>query len=408
MEKRSIHIALLCLLVFCLPGIKILSAVAVVFIVAWFLITARWKPTIQNLVRNKMLWLPVCWLALHVIGISYSDNVDSALFDVQVKLSILLLPLLMVAYHPYSENEKKCITHWFALGLAITSVACLVRAALAFWGGRWVDVFYYKELSWFLHPTYFSLYLNLAIYLLWEWLWQDDSGRNETRAGHMLLIALFSIMVLLLNSKAGMLGWLLVMLWIVFRSFFTAQYRSGAMAIGMLIIFLLLVKYGLPEAQNRVKDFQTNVTGGQTEHQSTDSSNERIVIWQESLKAIAQSPLLGYGTGDVQDVLQQYYSADGAVSAGSLKLNPHNQYLQSWVALGLPGVLVLLSMMLFPFIYSVKRKYYAATIFLVLIGMNMMFESMLEVQSGVMFFAFFYTFFTSDFVSESVINENES
>jgi O-antigen ligase len=73
------------------------------------------------------------------------------------------------------------------------------------------------------------------------------------------------------------------------------------------------------------------------------------------------------------------------------QLNSHNQFLQTFLALGLPGILLLLSLFVFPIINSLKTKNYILFCFLVIVFLNFLTESMLETISGVVFFAFFYS-----------------
>jgi len=77
------------------------------------------------------------------------------------------------------------------------------------------------------------------------------------------------------------------------------------------------------------------------------------------------------------------------VNAFKLELNAHNQYLQTMITLGIIGLIVLLLNLILPALYSMEQKHYLYLVFLILIGFNLLFESMLETQAGVVFYAFF-------------------
>jgi O-antigen ligase len=76
-------------------------------------------------------------------------------------------------------------------------------------------------------------------------------------------------------------------------------------------------------------------------------------------------------------------------AASEQRLNAHNQYLQTTVALGVIGLLVLILILLLPALQAYRQNNFPYFVFLVLLGFNLLFESMLETQAGVVFYAFF-------------------
>ena len=70
------------------------------------------------------------------------------------------------------------------------------------------------------------------------------------------------------------------------------------------------------------------------------------------------------------------------------KLNAHSQFLQTGIALGIPGLSALVAMLLVPL--SLRRNRFILFISLtVIMTLNFLVESMLEVQAGVIFYAYF-------------------
>ena len=119
------------------------------------------------------------------------------------------------------------------------------------------------------------------------------------------------------------------------------------------------------------------------------SSGERLLIWWYSFEITNDNLLFGVGTGDVKDKLLDKYREKQMYNALGLKLNAHNQYLETTLALGVIGLIVLLLILVLPAMYGMERKHYLLLIFLILIAFNFLFESMLETQAGVVFYAFF-------------------
>jgi O-antigen ligase len=122
---------------------------------------------------------------------------------------------------------------------------------------------------------------------------------------------------------------------------------------------------------------------------SEESTASRIAVWQAALEIISENFMTGTGTGDVKDALIKKYSEKGMSFAREMKLNAHNQFIQTFAAVGVIGFIILLSSFFFTTLYAWKRKKYFYLIFLLLAFVNFTTESMLETQAGVVFYAFF-------------------
>ncbi len=72
------------------------------------------------------------------------------------------------------------------------------------------------------------------------------------------------------------------------------------------------------------------------------STGMRIQAWESALDLVKSNPIFGTGTGDVKDELVKMYNSKGFVEIFNLRLNAHNQFLQSFAALGIFGFLLLL------------------------------------------------------------------
>jgi O-antigen ligase len=70
--------------------------------------------------------------------------------------------------------------------------------------------------------------------------------------------------------------------------------------------------------------------------------------------------------------------------------NPHNQYLSSFLALGITGLVVMLVWMLWPLISAWRDKDYPGMVWMLMMLLHFFFESMLNRSPGVLLIAFFY------------------
>jgi O-antigen ligase len=134
-----------------------------------------------------------------------------------------------------------------------------------------------------------------------------------------------------------------------------------------------------------------------------ESSAVRLMAWKASAAVISRNPVFGTGTGDVKDELMKEYLAGGYDLLYKQKVNAHNQFLQTTATLGIPGLLLLCGIILAMAIKSIRNRDLLLMCFLIIVIVNAMVESFIEVQAGVIFFAFFYGILNSDDRAEELI-----
>lgn len=92
-----------------------------------------------------------------------------------------------------------------------------------------------------------------------------------------------------------------------------------------------------------------------------------------------KNSLTGVGAGDRMDSLVPYYGTLDDVYC------PHNQFLDTWLATGVLGILLLWIMLLLPTVIAYKKKQILPVMINLLLIVGLMVESMLERQMGVAF-----------------------
>ncbi|MGB1031956.1 MAG: O-antigen ligase family protein, partial [Flavobacteriales bacterium] len=122
------------------------------------------------------------------------------------------------------------------------------------------------------------------------------------------------------------------------------------------------------------------------------STEGRIIAWNAAWAIIKEHPF-GVGTGDSEAVLMKSYEEIGAIYNIEHRLNAHNQFFQSGIALGWAGLLLLCAILTMGLLVAIQKRDLLYIGFIAIVALNMMFESFLEVQSGITFVAFFYAFF---------------
>jgi O-antigen ligase len=336
---------------------------------------------------------------LYLAGLLYSRNFQYGWFDLEIKLSLFLFPLLFSTLDDsvFDQAKIKVICKMFVLGCFTGSIILLIHALFSKLLYNTEDSFVYSNLSWSFHPSYLAAYLTFAIAIIADFVIINYNKMTvQAKAGLMILVLFFFAIVFLLSSKAGIGSLILIIvLYILFVMFRKKMLKLG---IGLIIIstFCFYAAFNLfPYVLMRItKASIVNTLNENSMQNDTSSTPERLVIWKTSWEIIKQHFIFGVGTGDVKDELLKKYKEKNLQALFEHRLNTHNQYLETFIALGIIGFLALLAMIILPGIQAIRTGNYLYFVFIILFSFNILVESMLEVQAGVVFFAFFNSFFS--------------
>ncbi|MBN3035788.1 MAG: O-antigen ligase family protein [Bacteroidales bacterium] len=350
-------------------------------------------------------WVPLVLLyMLYLAGMLYTGNPGEGWFSLQVKLPMLLFPLFFFSLESSFINIKllKTAGGFFAAGTVFISVILLVRAFVCFREQHDPLCFFYSNLSWYHHASYFSMYCSFSAGLLGM-----DAGRESKRAHNLyrfILILFLMTMVLLLSSKAGLGSLGITAVAVLAHHVMRRHYLQVLSEVIFLVSFAAVAWHVFPVAFNRMSQAMDTVTQDEALTRDTaESTTIRIHIWRTALGLFREHPLIGVGTGDTRTELGKKYRQQGLDNAFTNHLNAHNQYLQTGITLGITGLAGLLLMLAVPLIRAVQSRDIAFLMFLLITGFNLMAESMLETQAGVVFITFFNSIFLASNGSGVVI-----
>ena len=348
-------------------------------------------------VKDKgVLMLPVVFYLLHVLGMAWSTDVDFGLFDLEVKLSLLLVPLVAAGMQPVAGRD---MLRWamtaLSIGLVLAMVISLWTASICYGENGWKECFTQSYLSTLVHPSYMAWF---ACWALFYWGIELIKGKVTAlwlRSACILFLVLLVVYAVMLASKSGLIVLAIVLVTLVFNALrIIPRHRRWLLIPGMILLlgapgtmFSRVLSVRVHEA---VQALERLLHRDATYMAAESSSDERLVAWSCSMQRIAASPW-GAGTGDIKHALMACYQEKGATAAIAHKLNSHSQVLQSGVALGWPGLLLVCAMMVVPLVIGIRRKDPFLAIFAVLFIINGAIESVLEVQAGVVFFILFFT-----------------
>ncbi len=380
-----------------------LIVVWVVFLSVQMLISRKWRFDF-----NLQLFLLPLLYVLYILGITWSSNKHIGFFAVEVKASFLAFPIVVAAFNQYFKENQLKILLSFISGCFVASVICLFVAfyqstsitpdgmlfdtidpRYASWdfGG---SHFRFISLSLFLHPTYFSSYLLFASASCVEILRKRIFSNPKLNGLLYLSVVLFLMMIYLLSSKAAIIC--TVTLVIGYAVVFINISHDRLTKISIVVLTGLVAMTGFQNPRFKaVRELIENpkiILG--------DDGDGTIVsrchIWKSGLELIGSNFILGVGPGNTNNELVKKYQLHGYKDPFRVKSNAHNQFIETFIDLGLVGFLILVSILVFSLYKSITTKNILLFIFLSICCFNFLFESMLNVREGVIFFSFFYCF----------------
>jgi|WetSurMetagenome_2_1015567.scaffolds.fasta_scaffold146012_1 O-antigen ligase len=402
--RRKIHEQIFsysCLaLVFFMPIYgKIIPSIISLMFLNW-LIEGRFM-NIPSVFRDRNRLLTFSFAAiylLYLLGMLYSTNLDYGFFDLQVKLSLFIFPLIFATIDKnfFFQKLVSFVFRAFVAGCVTAALLLFGIAVYSYLDTGNTSVFFYTSFSRFIHVSYLSMYLNLAISILcFSLISRGHPMPRWNRVLFIILIVYLSFVIFLLSSKAGIFSLLfLFLLIILYILVINRQVWRGIMLFLLVILTFSTLFTFLPSITQRFKNTETVLTDkNNSSVEKKESNSERLVVWKAGIEVIRKHPVFGVGTGDVKDALMAEYKKENKLVVYNMRLNAHNQYLQTYIALGVLGLLFLMVMLILPAWMSIRKTHVIYFSFLAVFAINILVESMLEVQAGVVFYAFFNSLF---------------
>jgi O-antigen ligase len=367
-----------------------LNGLAVFMLIMIFSFIKNGISSIKN--PQLILLIPIIFYILHVLSAIFSEHKSEALFDLQVKLSFVLLPIIFAL----EKSEKKLglneILKCFSLASLIGALILIVRALFLKFSNGQLPV--YSAFSPNLHVSYLAAYLTVNLIISHYLLFNFKERKWKIISSISIFLSLPTIF--LAQSKAGIIIYLLFLIVFSFRFIFNINKKlSYSFVIVFLVVFIYFISVNtrFKSMFYQVKNYKELLTGSD---RYVESTAERIMTWDASIKLIRNNIWLGLGNGDVRIELQKKYDQLGYSAPAKLKLNAHNQYLETTLYIGIFGFITLFTILLAPFTIYYYRNFHPFTMFLIVFGIHFLFESMLNTQSGVVFFMFFYSLFATN------------
>ncbi len=242
----------------------------------------------------------------------------------------------------------------------------------------------------------FTIVLVFGIqFVLWFFLMKE---RYASRKRELVLLSLWAILAIIYihvqAAKAGLLCF--YMLLVVFtlsllkgkKIWIGITGLLGMIAIGVSGIFIVpSLKKQFTNAIYEQKVWEKQDTAS---FKATSSFVPRLLSYKIAGEIIAQKPLTGLGAGDIKNGMDAVYERDYPAIPIGARLLPHNQFMCTALAVGVPLSFILIAMLVAP-MFDRRRNIFTVSTFLVML-LGMMIEPMLETQYAIFVYLFFTLF----------------
>lgn len=365
-----------------------------VLILVYSLVSLATKTHRPSKIAIQSALLFISFFVIQVIALTYTNDTLSGTWELLNKSGLFVFPLILVAFPPLSRKIFERVLLCFVAGCLITGSICFVASLINYYRIGAVSWLSYSWLSKQMdfHPAYLSLYMCFSFFIIIYMLVQHwKTYQVWIKIIGIIALLFCSYMIIMLGAR--LVG--VTFFGLLFTSFLIWMQQKKLLLLGTLVISLLALTLWSLMSSFFVTRYRMNkIVGIQThnyEHNFFLNINDpRGQIWESSFEALQKMPLWGYGIADeVERVLMPIYISKKYETPIDLKANTHNQFLQTLLATGYLGLLILLSNLLITLYLSWRKKMYLYTLFLLLMLIPMLTESMLEVAHGVLFFAFF-------------------
>jgi len=360
----------------------------------WELVRTR---KFELLVSDRQGVLMTLWFVLSLVSFCYTANMALGLNELRMKLVFLCLPLAINVVPTYSKRNFHILAFIFILVQTLVAVPSVVTYLLDFEASN-LSIRRNKPIHIVTGAShiYFSVGLAFSIFMgIGMWVERVRLWSRYDRYIILLLVILNVASLHIFTSRTGLLAFYAGLGGTVLYFL----YRRRAYLWGILILVLLLSSpfiwyHTIPSFRHRMDvtmwDLKQYREGNDLTH---CSASIRLVAWESAWNIFKESPLMGVGMGDVEEEMErQYVKNQVLIREGSRPGSPHNQYIEWLVGYGLIGLIISLLILLYPLIFSTRKKSLLLVSFLLLFMAAMLTESFLERQSGIVFYIFFLLF----------------
>lgn len=339
-------------------------------------------------VQKIALFASILYLLVMTMSLIWSEDLKTGIDNVLSQVGLVLFPLCFLLTDTKYLTSRNIQVLGYAFLFSIFAVFCffLFKASLRVASG---DVFISVVNSFDLrHHAYTSLYANIAIiftYYVMSKKW--NKSKVWLRIVLFFLLVIFECYVVIVNSRAGVISNVFIVVACLVHFFIKhSNWKIIVPTLWLVVGSIVLINIIFPNRINKIVKIIENV-----------NEDTRSDIYSVNMQLAKDAPIYGFGVGDYRSEQIKRYHSDNFEKGIINEYNAHNQYIESYLAAGVLGLVAFLFMTLSPVWASLCEKqkdsfFVFLIVFVVMFGF--LFESLLNRQMGLLFIAYLFSVMT--------------
>ncbi|WP_419213234.1 O-antigen ligase family protein [Maribacter sp. X9] len=335
---------------------------------------------------------------IYIIGFFFSTDSKVALGFITRVLPIVLFPIIFGLFKNNLINQQELKK--LKLGYIVSTLIGLMYLNIDL-----SDILYFKETPYWnirqsiesiskVHGTYLSLWIGFAILLMLDIIRKEIKSLQK---GFMFLIICIIPYFFYWQSLIGArmpfaITIVLSIIYLILQFKSTTRIAMVCVTLVTALFFLKTTKSGVADrVQSVFNKNQTFPEGDYSvEYKNISSEDIRKGIFYCSWILIKESPLRGYGQGDVQSRLDACYKQKFSSNVYQKFLyNTHNQYLQIFLSAGIFALIFFLTSLFAPLYIAYKKSDFILFSFIILVMGCLMTENLINRHDGIIFYSLF-------------------
>lgn len=199
---RKIFFFGLALLVCCLPLSRFVLSISQFLLAFNWLVHGKFREKATLISRKPSILIFASIFVIYLIGLIYTQNMETGMARVKNALPLLLLPLIMGSTDPLSDKQIRQLLVLFSTAVITASIVCLIR----YMTGNALVEGDFRKISIFMLHIRFSLLIVMAIFiLLYLTLFKWDSHSRSERLLLILSACFLTAFLFFLRSFTGII-----------------------------------------------------------------------------------------------------------------------------------------------------------------------------------------------------------
>ncbi len=370
---------------------KFLLTLGMIGLIANAILNPNLKSYLQKFVNNRVALAFTALFVLYLLSYFNSENLHYWGERQRIKLPFLILPFAVSSLFPLPKKRFEMMLAIFFLTIFLSSIYSMINFSFHF--AEISNGYYSAKTMWtpkdhirFSLAVAMCVWIGLYLYRESFFIWHKNEKYFFLSASFLLIIYLH-----ILSVRSGLLGFYFSAFYFVLYFLLIKKQWKYALVLSftMMIVFLLAINFS-PTLSKKINYMHYDVAhffDGSNVSYHSDAA--RLMSQKMSWEVIKKNIWLGVGVGDVEDKVKNEYAVQHPEIEENQRLEPHNQFLFCWAALGLIG-LILFFAPIFSIFFTENnfRNWLFSTVYLILLS-SFFTEATLETQVGTALFLFF-------------------